>query len=95
MVNCDYRRTPCDALNGSRVYSITGVRTVADVLARNDTLFRYHSATFFRVGVNGFAFDLRYVFCVHVRWLQGLDLNQRPLAYETSELPDCSTLRLN
>ena len=22
---------------------------------------------------------------------EGLDLNQRPLAYETSELPDCST----
>jgi hypothetical protein len=26
-----------------------------------------------------------------LRWLRGLDLNQRPLGYEPNELPDCST----
>ena len=26
-------------------------------------------------------------------WLRGLDLNQRPLGYEPSELPGCSTPR--
>ena len=28
-----------------------------------------------------------------LRWLRGLDLNQRPLGYEPNELPDCSTPR--
>jgi hypothetical protein len=27
--------------------------------------------------------------------LRGLDLNQRPLGYEPSELPDCSTARIH
>lgn len=27
------------------------------------------------------------------KWLQGTDSNRRPLGYEPSELPDCSTLR--
>ena len=31
-------------------------------------------------------------FCVAI-WLRGLDLNQRPLGYEPSELPNCSTPR--
>jgi hypothetical protein len=26
-----------------------------------------------------------------IKWLRGLDLNQRPLGYEPSELPGCST----
>ena len=28
-----------------------------------------------------------------IEWLQGWDLNPRPLGYEPNELPDCSTLR--
>ena len=28
-----------------------------------------------------------------LKWLRGLDLNQRPLGYEPNELPDCSTPR--
>ena len=28
-----------------------------------------------------------------LRWLRGLDLNQRPLGYEPNELPGCSTPR--
>ena len=28
-----------------------------------------------------------------IRWLRGLDLNQRPSGYEPDELPDCSTPR--
>ncbi len=28
-----------------------------------------------------------------MEWLQGWDLNPRPLGYEPNELPDCSTLR--
>ena len=31
---------------------------------------------------------------LRIRWLRGLDLNQRPLGYEPNELPDCSTPRL-
>lgn len=31
--------------------------------------------------------------CVRVRWLRGLDLNQRPSGYEPDELPGCSTPR--
>gem|GEM_PF-1469222 len=34
------------------------------------------------------------VFTSVMRWLRGLDLNQRPLGYEPNELPDCSTPRL-
>src|ERR1700723_1245942 len=30
-----------------------------------------------------------------LKWLRGLDLNQRPSGYEPDELPDCSTPRLN
>jgi hypothetical protein len=28
-----------------------------------------------------------------LKWVQGLDLNQRPSGYEPDELPDCSTLQ--
>ena len=28
-----------------------------------------------------------------LKWLRGLDLNQRPSGYEPDELPDCSTPR--
>jgi hypothetical protein len=30
-----------------------------------------------------------------LKWLRGLDLNQRPSGYEPDELPDCSTPRMH